>query len=421
MFGKKKGANANAGTAAADGTQKKGAEKTAAQRNGKEKKIEEKNGAEKNGAEKNAKEKTAKEKKGAEKNAAEKNVTETDGDREETEQEEKRVIRHTITAEEAFTLAKDVFDIRTFLKNVYANRAVIARRINIVTLCVSCIFTLLYAAFVIFTSLHGKLELSTEITLYALCGAFALMTIILIVVALCGNKAGAKNAKKVHTSLAVIRLVVRLLSIAVAISAIYLAVAEEGYDASSFAVDVLLIVFSVFTLIIQFIPLLFGGIGKFVRWLLSPVKIKMRFPAVALEWYQLNAPFNKKDKSARKISKKYYDAVGNFLDSRLLPAVGNKYITTIKPVTILNLAESFGEERPLAEGVLKSIFAYAEECGYVVFNPCRDLAFEGSVEEEPKQKKTMRDRFFSFGKKIGMSMLDKYIISSTAATDDEDK
>ena len=51
-------------------------------------------------------------------------------------------VRHTITAEETFTLAKDVFDLRCFIKNVYANRAVIARRLNILTLTVSTVFML---------------------------------------------------------------------------------------------------------------------------------------------------------------------------------------------------------------------------------------------------------------------------------------
>ena len=46
-------------------------------------------------------------------------------------EEEKVSVRHTINAEETFTLAKDVFDIRCLIKNVYNNRAVIARRINI--------------------------------------------------------------------------------------------------------------------------------------------------------------------------------------------------------------------------------------------------------------------------------------------------
>lgn len=37
------------------------------------------------------------------------------------ENKERVNIRHTISAEETFTLAKDVFDIRCFIKNVYAN------------------------------------------------------------------------------------------------------------------------------------------------------------------------------------------------------------------------------------------------------------------------------------------------------------
>ena len=47
------------------------------------------------------------------------------------EEEKERVVRHTISAEETFTLAKDVYDLRSFFKSVYSNRAVIARRLNI--------------------------------------------------------------------------------------------------------------------------------------------------------------------------------------------------------------------------------------------------------------------------------------------------
>ena len=43
-------------------------------------------------------------------------------------EEEKVSVRHTINAEETFTLAKDVFDIRCLIKNVYNNRAVIASK-----------------------------------------------------------------------------------------------------------------------------------------------------------------------------------------------------------------------------------------------------------------------------------------------------
>ena len=64
-------------------------------------------------------------------------------ERNEENAEEKVSVRHTINAEETFTLAKDVFDLRCFIKNVYANRAVIARRLNVLTLTVSTVFMML--------------------------------------------------------------------------------------------------------------------------------------------------------------------------------------------------------------------------------------------------------------------------------------
>lgn len=72
----------------------------------------------------------------------------------------------------------------------------------------------------------------------------------------------------------------------------------------------------------------------------------------------------------------------------------------------------------MLEGIFKNVFAYATECGYVSFNPCKDLELEGSVEEEEKpRKRTMKDRLLNVGQRLGKSMLDKYI---TGATDDKD-
>ena len=93
----------------------------------------------------------------------------------------------------------------------------------------------------------------------------------------------------------------------------------------------------------------------------------------------------------------------------LIPSLGKKYISAIKPVQILNVADEAAEDKPLVEGILKNIFSYATECGYVTFDPCKDLNFEGSIEEEEKQSKTFKSRLAGMGKKIGMSMLNKYI------------
>ena len=74
-------------------------------------------------------------------------------------------------------------------------------------------------------------------------------------------------------------------------------------------------------------------------------------------------------------------------------------------------------DRPVLEGVIKNVFKYATECGYVMFDPCKDLNFEGSVEEEEKKKSTLKDKFMNVGKKFGKSMLDKYISSASGGDD----
>lgn len=331
------------------------------------------------------------------------------------ENEEKKKIRHTITAEETFTLAKDVFDIRTLIKNVYANRAVISRRLNIVTLCISTVFTALYAAFIIIIGLTNKLDISFEWVLYSLLGAYAVMAVVLVILAIISTNTKTKNLHKISTALKVFRLIVRLLSIAISIAAIYFAMIDGGYEEHLFAIDVVILVLSIFTLIVQCVPLLFGGTGKFVRWLLSPVKVKRRFSAVVLEWYELAVTGKTAEGMSKRVDKKYYEAIGALIDNKLLPELGKKYINTIKPATLLVLEEHISEsDRPLFQGVIKSVFAYATELGYVTFDPCRDLDFSGSVEEEEKPKKTVKERLFGMGTKLGKKMLDKYISSNSS-------
>lgn len=329
-------------------------------------------------------------------------------------EEEDKKIRHTISAEETFTLAKDVFDIRTFIKNVYSNRAVIARRVNIITLCVSLVFTLLYATYVIIVGVGGKLSLGSGVIIYSLAGAYAAVAIVLTVLWFLTMRTSAKSFSKLTLALKIFRVIVRLLSIAVSVAAIVISMSGEANV--HIALDIIIIIFAVFTMLVQIIPMLFGGMAKFVRWLLSPVKVKVRFSTVALEWYGLAQTGKPPKGSSQKIAKKHYKAIGVIIDSVLNPALGNKYINTIKPVSLLEIvANSSDEERELIEGILNSVFAYAAECGYVAFNPCRDLNFTGTV-EEPK-KKTMKDRIFGVGKNIGKRMLDKYI---AAASDDDD-
>lgn len=331
-------------------------------------------------------------------------------------EEEEKKIRHTISAEETFTLAKDVFDMRTLIKNVYANRAVIARRVNVVTLCVSTVFTLLYVTFVFISAFYDKIALKSEILVYSIAGAYFAVAIFLTIFALLSSRQTTKSLKRFSVTLKIIRIIARLLSLSMSVLAIYYSV-SGGVAALPAAVDIVVVILSIFTIIVQLVPMLFGGLGKYVRWLLSPVKLKQRFSGVLLEWYQLAITGTPLKGAKNRIDKKHYDAIGRIIDGTLVPALGKKYITSIKSPALLNLVEnSPAEDRPVLEGVLKSVFSYAAECGYITFDPCRDLNFSGSVEEP--HKKTMKEKLVEgIGKRLGKSMLDKYI----AASSDEDK
>lgn len=335
-------------------------------------------------------------------------------DRNEESAEEKVSVRHTINAEETFTLAKDVFDLRCFIKNVYANRAVIARRLNVLTLTVSTVFMMLYSAYVLFTSLTRKLAVQLEIALYSMLGVYGALFIALIIVYACSTRANTKSMVKYKRVLNVFKLLVRLTSVAISITAIVFANGSGDMTAQNAAVQILIVVFSVITVIVQVIPLLFGGTGKLVRWLLSPVKVKTRFSKVLLEWYELAVSGSAREGAVKKVSSEYFDDIGVLIDNYLVPAAGKKYISTFKSVTLLNLVERAPEEdKPILEGVLKNVFSYAEECGYITFNPCRDLPFEGSVEvEEKPARQTMKGRLLKVGQRIGKSVLDKYIMGS---------
>ena len=336
----------------------------------------------------------------------------------EKKNDEKVTVRHTINAEETFTLAKDVYDIRNLIKNVYSNRAVIARRLNVLSMSVSLVFTLIYVAYIFGTGLFKKLSFGSEIALYVLLGIYGALFLTLFIVTMCGLGAKAKNIKRYTKALSYFRLVVRLLSVAITIVALAFAMGGE-YSAKYVAVDIVLIIFSIICLVFQVIPLVCGGVGKLARWLLSPVKIKYRFSVVALEWYELIVTSSGDSKIIKRVAQKYYDDIGICLDNYLIPALGKKYVVSIRPAQILSVVDGAGEEdKPLVEGILKNVFAYAVECGYLTFDPCKDLNFEGSIEEEEKQPKSVKSRLIGMlMNKFGKPMLDKYIDKNT----DKDK
>lgn len=334
--------------------------------------------------------------------------------------EEEKVIRHTINAEETFTLAKDVFDLRCFVKNVYNNRAVIARRLNLFSLIVSLIFTVLYLAYIMFTGIIDKLNTGGTILLYVVISVYAAVFIVMLIGIACGATAKTKRMKTIRKMLAICRLIVRLLSLALTITALALVMQGSEFTAQHVALDISMIIFSIFCLIIALVPLIAGGLAKLARWLLSPVKIKHHFSSIALEWYELIVSEDGDKKRVKKVSEKYHDDIGRCLDNYLIPLLGKKYINSIKPVAILRAAQGAQGDKLLIEGVLKSIFAYATECGYVTFDPCKDLEFEGNIEEEDKPKTKIKEKFLKLGSKIGKSVLKKYIDKNLAESGSEE-
>ena len=254
--------------------------------------------------------------------------------------------------------------------------------------------------------------------MYCLLGVYAVLFITMFILTMCSIKAKAKNIKRFKRMMSYFRLAVRIASIAITIAALVFVMGGEQYAAKHVAFDILLIIFSIVCLIVQVLPLFFGGLGKLARWLLSPVKVKYRFATVALEWYEQTLTSGSDKLSVKRVSKKYYDSIGVCLDTFIIPEIGGKYITAIKPVQLLGVVDAAAEEdKQLVEGILKTVFAYAAECGYVTFDPCRDLNLEGSIEEEEKQPQTVKSRIMGLGKKIGMSLLDKYIDKSTENND----
>jgi hypothetical protein len=325
------------------------------------------------------------------------------------ENKEVKEIRHTISAEETFTLAKDVFDIRCFIKSVYNNRAQIARRLNLVSTIFSIVFTLLYVAYMLFGGLFKKLSFGWEIVVYSVLGAYGLLLVLLLVITyVSGRNNTTKTAKKRSAVLKVFRYAMRIVSLAMGITALALSISAGAESALGVAVETVAIIVSIVFIIFSAIPLICGGFGGMARWLLSPAKIKRKFSFVVLEWYQLIVSDSAASKATQKVSDKYLDDIGRCVDNVLIPALGKKYITSISINNIYAAIDrAVAEDRPIVEGIIKNVFSYATECGYVTFDPCKDMGLEGSIEVEEKPKKEpLKARI---GKKVGKTILSKLI------------
>ena len=323
---------------------------------------------------------------------------------------ETRTVRHTISAEETFTLAKDVYDIRSFFKSIYSNRAVIARRLNLFSLICSIVFTLIYAAYIVYSVVAGKLSAGLEITTYCLLGVYAALVITLVLVTVFSGGATTQTVHKYNKALKIFRFCIRVVSIAMAIVAIA-AGADGDTSPAEMAVQTVLVILSIIIIIVQAVPLIFGGFSNLARWALAPAKGRARFSVVLLEWYELVRKGADSSPSTSRIAHKYVNEINRCIDGYLIPALGKRYITSINAQDIYDTVDAQPEElKEIAEGVFKRVFAYAEECGYVNHNPTSTLELDDTLEEpQKKPRRTIKSRLMDWGKKIGKSIVKSYL------------
>lgn len=326
-----------------------------------------------------------------------------------------RQVRHTISAEETFTLAKDVFDLRCFFKNIYSNRAVIARRLNLFSLLCSLVFTMIYTGYAVYSILTKDfISVGLEVAIYVMLGIYFVFVLVLVLVSRFAGEANTRTVKKYNKALKIFRMCLRLISIAMAIVALAIG-SGEGQGTLHVALETVLIIFSIIIIVVQAIPLVFGGFTNIARWAVSPAKGKTRFSVVLLEWYELVCEGTTTFRSTSRISPRYVEDINRCIDSYLISGLGKKYITSIGPSEIYSAAAGVPEElKEIAEGIFKRVFEYAEECGYINHNPTRAMELDGSLEEpEKKPQRTMKSRLMRIGKKLGKSIVKSYLEDDT--------
>lgn len=328
----------------------------------------------------------------------------------EEEEGKERTVRHTISAEETFTLAKDVYDMRSFFKSVYSNRAVIARRLNIFSLICSLIFTMIYTGYTVYAVLTDKItSVGLEVTIYCLIGVYAAFVIMLVLATVFAGRVNTKTVKKYNKALKIFRFCIRVVSIAMAIVAIAVG-AGSASSPAEIAVQAVLVTISIIIIIIQAIPLIFGGFSNLARWALAPAKGRARFSVVLMEWYEQVQKGVSALPSTSKISPKYLEDINRCIDGYLIPDLGKNYITSVTAQDIYREAEAVPEDlKDIAEGIFKRVFDYAEECGYVNHNPTKAMDLEDALEEKKKPRRTLKSRLMNLGKKLGKSIVKSYL------------
>lgn len=278
-----------------------------------------------------------------------------------------------------------------WIKPVRDNWTQIKRRMSMVTTVISIVFFILYVPFLLFSKLSKDLALGWDVALYVCIGVYIVTVISLLIVTLAsGNSTSTAMEKKRKKISKVILFVVRVVSLGIGIAALIISAMEGSSDSQTAVIDTIAIIFAVMSIIFSAFPLVFGGIGGFIKWLISPARIKFKFSFVALEWYHSFTSEQVLDKNMKKLAKKYGERVGGCLDKYFLPVIGRTNIKSVDEDDILKLLEAVpDEDLNICEWMTKCIFDYAQECGYVDAdaNPCDNLELYGDISKESRVKK----------------------------------
>ncbi len=271
-----------------------------------------------------------------------------------------------------------------WIKPVWTNRAQIKRRVNALTTVISLIFFIIYVPLLLFGKVAEGLHLGWAVALYVCVGVYFVMLVVLLAVALCTGKSNTTESdKKKKLAYRIVLLAVRLFSLAVAITALVISTQAESSPLNTLAMVVAII-----SIIFSLIPIIFGGIAGFFKWLISPASATVKRPLsfVALEWNQMLVDNEKLSKGLKKAYKKHGTRVDACLDKYILPALGKEMIRSIDGEDVEGMLSTVPEkDLNITEWATKSIFSYAESNGYIDENPCEELNLQGDIELERRR------------------------------------
>ncbi|MGN1103657.1 MAG: hypothetical protein ACI4QI_02155 [Candidatus Coproplasma sp.] len=289
-----------------------------------------------------------------------------------------------------------------WIKPIIDNRVHIKRRWNGLVTAISVIFFLLYVPILLFTKISKGLSLGWDIALYTCIGVYVVAVVVMLIITIASGKSSSTQAsKRWRKASGIILFLVRIASVALSITAIIISGSGE-----SSALDTILMVLAITSIVFTSLSLIFGGAVGFFKWLISPAKIRHKFSYVAFEWKQLHDEGKRnQDKRFKRMYTKHGERVAACLDNYLLPALGKVYIDTVDEDKIEGVLNSVPEEDlNICEWAFKDLFDYALNCKYVAVNPCESMELEGDIlkEKQPKRQKADGEKktgFFSLFKR----------------------